>query len=95
MKVLLLLFFGICITAATVSINNSTVPMKPDKALTIALHALDMEKIKLWESYRIIISRPKDKDKWCIWFVAVPEVPGKDYSVFVDSEGKTSILPGR
>jgi hypothetical protein len=69
--------------------------MTPDKALAAALKALADAKLKLWDDYKIIMTRPKVKDHsiWVIWFVSEGGAPGQDVSVIIKG-GKTFILFG-
>jgi hypothetical protein len=69
--------------------------MSPDRALSISLMALANESYQLWKEYKIIITYSVDKNQWIIWFVALPETPGMDITVFVASDGTSTLLPGR
>lgn len=68
--------------------------MTPDNALATALSALASAKIELFDSYKIVMTRLKDKSSWGVWFVALPETPGMEVYVTVANDGSTSILPG-
>ena len=65
-----------------------------DKALEAALKALADAKIRLFRRYKIVMNSPDNRSRWGVWFVALPETPGKDVYVSVASDGSTSILPG-
>jgi hypothetical protein len=74
--------------------EKATKEMTPDKALAAALKALADAKIKLPGSYKIVMTRTKDKSSWGVWFVGLPETPDMDVYVTVANDGSTSILPG-
>lgn len=69
--------------------------MTPDKVLQVALKSLADAEITLWEDYEISMTRKKDKSQWVVWFVSLPKTPGADVTVFVEQDGKTSILLGK
>ena len=76
-------------------LEKATKEMTPDRALAVALKSLADAKIELFDSYKIIMTSPKNDLSWGVWFVALPETPGMDVYVTVANDGSTSILPGR
>ena len=68
--------------------------MTPDNALTVALKALGDAKIRMFEDYKIVMTRPESKSNWSVRFVALPETPGMDVFVNVANDASSSILQG-
>lgn len=68
--------------------------MGPDSALAIALRVLSDAKVKLFDSYKIVITRSEERSGWRVSIIALPETPGMYYWVMVEDDGRTAILPG-
>ncbi len=66
--------------------------IKIHEALKIAIETLDAQGQMLSPDYRVIISRAGDE--WVVWFVFLPETPGRDITVTVSPDGSARVLRG-
>lgn len=62
------------------------------QAVQTAMDTLQKRKLLYGDEFRLTVK--KLPDKWVLWFVFLPETPGKDVTVFVDSAGNAEVSVG-
>lgn len=62
------------------------------QAVQTAMETLQKRKLFYGDEFKLTVK--KLPDKWVLWFVFLPETPGKDVTVFVDSAGNAEVSVG-